>query len=170
MKALTDGVATISMTSGAPLSMGNSGSNYPDFGYNMVRDGTSTQTYRSTDFAYRVTFGDASRMTFQYAASGTAGTNITWVTGFYIQNNGTMAFALPMTIADDATFSDGADQVFGTSTGSKLGTGTTQKLGFWNAAPVVQQTVTGSKAGGAALADLLTKLATIGIIVDGTSA
>ncbi len=33
---------------------------------------------------------------------------------------------------------DGANIVLGTTTGSKLGTATTQKLGFYNAAPVVQ--------------------------------
>jgi hypothetical protein len=43
-------------------------------------------------------------------------------------------------------------------------------IGFFNTAPVAQPTVTGSKASGAALADLLTKLANLGLIVDGTSA
>lgn len=60
--------------------------------------------------------------------------------------------------------------VFGTTTGTKIGTATTQKLAFWNVTPIVQPTVTGSRASGAALADLLTKLASTGIIVDGTSA
>lgn len=46
----------------------------------------------------------------------------------------------------------------------------TNKLGLYNASPVAQQTVTGSRGGNAALADLLTKLATLGAIVDGTTA
>ena len=46
----------------------------------------------------------------------------------------------------------------------------TNKLGLYNTAPVAQQTVTGSRGGNAALADLLTKLATLGAIVDGTTA
>jgi hypothetical protein len=43
-------------------------------------------------------------------------------------------------------------------------------IGFYAAAPVAQATVTGSRGGNAALADLLTKLANLGLIVDGTSA
>jgi hypothetical protein len=82
----------------------------------------------------------------------------------YFYSNGTVEFS------DNIEMTNAKNFVLATSTGTKLGTGTTQKLGFWNATPVAQQTVTGSKATGAALADLLTKLATIGIIVDGTSA
>lgn len=48
--------------------------------------------------------------------------------------------------------------------------GTANQLGFHGATPVSKQTVTGSRGGNAALADLLTKLATLGIITDGTSA
>lgn len=43
-------------------------------------------------------------------------------------------------------------------------------LGFFAAAPVAQQTITGSRGGNAALADLLTKLALTGLIIDGTTA
>lgn len=38
------------------------------------------------------------------------------------------------------TLTDGANVVVGTTTGTKIGTSATQKLGFWNASPVVQQT------------------------------
>lgn len=48
--------------------------------------------------------------------------------------------------------------------------GVANKLGFYGAASVTQQTVTGSRGGNAALASLLTKLATLGLIVDGTTA
>lgn len=43
------------------------------------------------------------------------------------------------------------------------------KIGFHGASPIAQQTVSGSRGGNAALADLLTKLANIGLIVDSTS-
>ena len=36
------------------------------------------------------------------------------------------------------TFLDGANFIFGTTTGTKIGTATTQKLALWNATPVVQ--------------------------------
>src|SRR5207245_146742 len=38
------------------------------------------------------------------------------------------------------TWADAANLVFGSTTGTKIGTATTQKLGFYNATPVVQQT------------------------------
>lgn len=38
------------------------------------------------------------------------------------------------------TLKDQIDFVFGTTTGTKFGTGTTQKLAFWNATPIVQPT------------------------------
>ncbi len=69
------------------------------------------------------------------------------------------------------TIANGANFTFSTgSTGTKIGTGATQKIGFWNATPVVQQTVTGSRGGNAALASLLTALATAGLVVDSSSA
>lgn len=48
--------------------------------------------------------------------------------------------------------------------------GTGNQLGFHGAAPVSQQTVTGSRGDGAALASLLTALDALGLIVDGSSA
>ncbi len=41
--------------------------------------------------------------------------------------------------AGDMTFADGLDIIINTSTGTKIGTGTTQKIGFWNATPVARQ-------------------------------
>ena len=44
------------------------------------------------------------------------------------------------------------------------------KLGFYGAAEVVKQDVAGSRGGNAALANLLTALATEGVITDSTTA
>jgi hypothetical protein len=63
----------------------------------------------------------------------------------------------------------GVQIVAGTTPGVKVhanGTG----LGFHGATPVAKPTITGSRGGNAALADLLTKLASAGLITDGTSA
>jgi hypothetical protein len=38
------------------------------------------------------------------------------------------------------TFTDALNLTFGTTTGTKIGTATSQKIGFWNAAPIVQPT------------------------------
>ncbi len=43
------------------------------------------------------------------------------------------------------------------------------KVGFYGATAVTKPTITGSRGGNAALADLLTQLATLGLIVDGSS-
>jgi len=45
------------------------------------------------------------------------------------------------------TISDAGNMVLGTTTGTKIGTATTQKLGFFNKAPVVQPATTGTTTG-----------------------
>lgn len=56
------------------------------------------------------------------------------------------------------TIADAHNMAFGTTTGTKIGTATTQKLGFWNATPIVQPTTgvasaTRTGGGGTALTD-----------------
>jgi hypothetical protein len=36
-------------------------------------------------------------------------------------------------------FADAANMAFDTTTGTKIGTATSQKIGFWNTTPVIQQ-------------------------------
>ena len=43
-------------------------------------------------------------------------------------------------------------------------------IGFFATAPVAKPTITGSRGGNAALADLLTKLASFGLLTDSSSA
>lgn len=42
------------------------------------------------------------------------------------------------TITGSTTITDAMNIILGTTTGTKIGTGVTQKLGFWNATPVIQ--------------------------------
>jgi len=56
---------------------------------------------------------------------------------FTIQVNATNVWTGAQTFESDITITD-ADVVLATGTGTKIGTGTTQKLSFWNATPVVQ--------------------------------
>lgn len=91
--------------------------------------------------------------------------------------------ALHVRLADDSAFaplSCGAltlngnldastrDLVTDTTTGTKIGTGTTQKIGFFNATPVVQQAAvadaTDAASTQARLNDLLARLRTLGLI------
>jgi len=55
---------------------------------------------------------------------------------FIARDNGSAKW----TIADggDTTWADAVNMVFNTTTGTKIGTTTAQKIGFWNAAPIVQ--------------------------------
>jgi hypothetical protein len=71
---------------------------------------------------------------------------------------------------DDLILDNGANIQTGTGSGTQIATATSQKLGFFGATAIVQPTATGSRGGNAALASLLTELANLGLIVDGTSA
>lgn len=88
-------------------------------------------------------------------ADGTAALpSITFIndlnTGFYrigtdnfaLTTNGTKCVDWSTTTQ---TYADAYDIATGTTTGTKIGTGTTQKIGFWNTAPIVQPT-TGAAA------------------------
>lgn len=44
------------------------------------------------------------------------------------------------TFNDSITLADAKDLIFNTTTGTKIGTATTQKIGFWNTTPIVQPT------------------------------
>jgi hypothetical protein len=70
--------------------------------------------------------------------------------------------------AGGLTVTDANDIALGTTTGTKIGTATTQKLGFYNATPVVQPTAVADATDAATvitqLNDLLAKLRTLGII------
>jgi hypothetical protein len=66
------------------------------------------------------------------------------------------------------TLADAQDIAVGTTTGTKIGTATTQKIGFFNATPVVQQAAvadaTDAASTQARLNDLLARLRTLGLI------
>jgi hypothetical protein len=73
-----------------------------------------------------------------------------------------------LNLSGNKTVFDGVNLVLGTTTGTKLGTGVTQKLGFWNATPVVQPAAvadaTDAASTEARLNDLLGHLRTLGLI------
>lgn len=69
-------------------------------------------------------------------------------------------FALACSV-NGVTWQDGSNLAFGTTTGSKIGTATTQKIGFWNATPVVQQVL--ATGAGATVDNVITFLQTVGL-------
>lgn len=81
------------------------------------------------------------------------------------------------TISTSVTFAEAANIATGATTGTKIGTAATQKLGFWNATPVVQNTgwsITGGYAADKALnpeSTTLTEVARLlGTLVDALKA
>lgn len=68
-----------------------------------------------------------------------------------IANNGTVRTVVKgngdlLMVAGDVTLADPGNLILGTSTGTKIGTATSQKLGLWNATPIVQPTTAVSAA------------------------
>jgi len=74
-------------------------------------------------------------------------------------------------ILQDLDITDAKNLVLDTTTGTKIGTATGQKIGFWNATPVIQQSHVADPTGGAtvdaeartAINSILAQLATIGL-------
>lgn len=90
--------------------------------------GTPTYT-----FAAASTITNAA--TLAVTGSPTAGTNATITNSYALWIQGGIS-----RFDGNISINDAVDIVLGTTTGTKIGTGTTQKLGFWNAAPIVQPT------------------------------
>jgi hypothetical protein len=104
-----------------------------------------------------------------WSTSGT-GLGVNAASGFAgnladLQLNGTSEWAFGTTAL---TVGDANDIAVGTTTGTKIGTATTQKLGFYNASPVVQPAAVADATDAATvitqLNDLLAKLRTLGLI------
>lgn len=73
-------------------------------------------------------------------------------------------------VADDYEIYKSAGEIYlnvGSTRALRVGAAT---VGFYNTSPAIRQTITGSRGGNAALASLLTGLATIGLITDSTTA
>jgi hypothetical protein len=92
---------------------------------------------------------------------GTVGNPVfsTGTGGMYRDGSGRLSFTTDLTSAAFAVHStsgievnvkmnlNDVNLVLGATTGTKIGTATTQKLGFWNAAPIVQPSSTGETSG-----------------------
>lgn len=73
--------------------------------------------------------------TFAINGAPIAGTNATITNSYALWIQGGIS-----RFDGNISINDAVDIVLGTTTGTKIGTSTTQKLGFWNAAPIVQPT------------------------------
>lgn len=107
-------------------------------------------------FDYRVTNDAVSRLRLDTSAGAGSGT-LTFGDGATADTN--LYRSAAATLATDNSFTVGA-------TLRHLGT----SAGFYGAAAVTKPSITGSRGGNAALASLLTSLATLGLITDSTTA
>jgi hypothetical protein len=87
----------------------------------------------------------------QIVSGTTKASGIALGTDVFVFRNGTTAITIDaasgITTTGGITLADAKDLAFGTSTGTKIGTATSQKIGFWNKTPVVQPSSTGESAG-----------------------
>ena len=79
--------------------------------------------------------GSAATLRFQTSTVLASGTSVQTLVNRLIISQGAVT-----TDASTATWADALDFVLGSTTGTKFGTATTQKLAFWNATPIVQPT------------------------------
>jgi len=122
-------------------------------GLTFVGAGTNSGWYSSAAGVVNLTLGGTERFRFQLSSmrwvQGTASTPQhttaadndtgmwleTGVTGFSVDSVEIGRF-----VSTGLQMADAKNFVFNTTTGTKIGTGTTQKIGFWNATPIVQPT------------------------------
>jgi hypothetical protein len=101
------------------------------------------------------------------ATVGSAGSTTFALTG----TAPTFTFSQGVTFSDGITLADAKNIILNTTTGTKVGTATGQKLGFWNVTPVSQQAHIADATGGlvvdtearAAIASINALLATLGL-------
>lgn len=65
---------------------------------------------------------------------------------FLVNTLNELQFFPPLRFSSSVAIQDGVNLGFGTTTGSKIGTGAAQKIGFWNASPVAQPSGTPAAA------------------------
>jgi len=116
---------------------------------------------------------DAANSRLEVDVDGTAALYINDSSPYLTVASGLTVTAGGLTVtAGNLTLADGNAIAVGTSSGTKIGTATTQKLGFWNATPVVQQSHIANPSGGttvdtearAAIASINALCATLGLM------
>lgn len=184
--ALEPGTVTIQVI----LDDGSNFSTVTDNGAGVFPSGAVLPSGGTVNYAARTLTGITdgleigSRVNISYQTANTAGEVLTVRAG---DGNGTAAGGnLTLRSGNAGSVGDSGDVLIDTGaitsgTAGSILLGSTNavevvvgrssgSLGFYGVAAVAQQTVTGSRGGNVALADLLAKLADLGLIVDGTSA
>lgn len=117
----------------------------------VIATGKTLTTYHAMDIADPTGAGTVTTNIGLYIASLTkGGTNYAIYTG-----------AGTVRLGDSLQLADAANVVLGTTTGSKIGTSTSQKLAFWNSAPAAQQVL--ATGAGKTVDNVITFLQSIGL-------
>lgn len=97
---------------------------------------TWTDTAQGTYLAYSTTINGSTTLSEKLRIDNDGNVLIGTTTngGFKLDVNGTFRSQ------GDVTIADAKNIILNTTTGTKIGTATTQKIGFWNAAPIIQPT------------------------------
>jgi hypothetical protein len=91
--------------------------------------GTTVKLYLDGTASWALVTNQASYPTTPHVALATVVVGASTITSVTDQRK---------SIVVGGSMAEGANITLGTSTGTKIGTATTQKLGFWNATPIVQ--------------------------------
>lgn len=87
----------------------------------------ATMEVRSTVEQLRISYNASSRLGITVSSAGVVTFDATGASAGF-------------TFSDSITIADAQNLIFNTTTGTKIGTATTQKLSFWNKTPIVQPT------------------------------
>jgi len=148
----TGSIVALQATTGLSGTKNLSGAQVGNFFLTASGGGTLTNGYGIVISAPIVTGGSAITNNYGlYISSQTAGATLNYA---LYTNAGLVHFG------DSVDMSDGVNFIFNTTTGTKIGTGTSQKIGFFNATPIVQPNAT---------TDLGTVLSNLGLRASGTA-
>lgn len=114
--------------------------------YQTDNNGDKLVLYRGDAFDARIGVGASANMWYLAGAAGAGGGLHEFYTAASA-GSAVLQFAIGQTgsaLYGTLTIADAKDITLGTATGSRVGTSATQKLGFWNATPVVQPQTTGT--------------------------
>ena len=115
--------------------------------------------------------GTGTGFEFHVGASDTYDFDINSVAQLRLNGTSVDVFGNNIVGVGDLTLNDASDIIVNTTTGTKIATATSQKLGFWNTTPVIQPTHIADPTGGAtidseartAINSILAQLAAIGL-------
>lgn len=93
--------------------------------------------------------------------SGSRDTNLYRSAADTLRTDDNFVVGANLTVSSSLGLSDGATITVGTTTGTKIGTHASQKIGFWNATPIVQPIM--STGIGATVDDVILLLQTVGL-------